>query len=129
MVSRFGFLIVCLVAAAGCSVGTHCVDIRPEYAGAVALPAPYAYYATRTDGPGRFGGEDYLPGMPSPICTESGGKDESWTLQAWIIRASGCPSDLSRCAPNPGDPQGATDFVFKSTGTTVVHLTIIDPPP
>jgi hypothetical protein len=103
--------------------------MRPEYAGAIALPAPYAYYAERTDGPGRFGGEDYLPGTPSSICTESEGHDESWTLQAWIIRTTGCPSGLARCAPNPGDPQGATEFVFKNIGTTVVHVAISDPPP
>lgn len=129
MVSRYGFLFVCLGAAAGCSGGVHCVDLRPEYSGAVPLPAPYAYYGTRTDGPERFGGEDYLPGSPPAICTDSGGKDESWTVQAWIIITSGCPSGVARCVPNPGDPQGATDFVFKGSGTTVVHLTIVDPLP
>jgi len=129
MVSRFGFLFISLGAAAACSGGTHCVAIQAEYAGAVALPSPYAYYATRTDGPGRFGGEDFLPATPFSICTESEGKDESWTLEAWIIRTTGCPSGLAHCAPNPGDPQGATDFVFKSTGTTIFHLTISDPSP
>jgi hypothetical protein len=129
MISRFGLLAVCLGAAAGCSGGIRCIEIRPQYAGAVALPAAYAYYAARTDGSGRLGGEDFLPGTPLQICTEPAGKDESWTLQAWIIRDSGCPPYVSSCAPNPGDPQGATDFVFKRTGTTVVEVAIRDPSP
>jgi hypothetical protein len=129
MVSRFAWMAVCFGAVVGCSGGTHCVDIRPEYAGAIQLPAPFAYYGTRTDGPGRFGGDSYLPSPPIVICTESEGKDESWTLIAWIFQAIGCPEQFSHCAPEPGDPQGGTDFIFKSNGTTVVHVTIVDPSP
>ncbi len=119
----------CLATTVGCSPDVHCVEIRPEYAGAVPLPTAYAYYATRTDGPGRFGGEELLPRAPDLICTYSEGKDEHWTLQAWIFKDIGCPPDIPRCAPNPGDPQGAVDFVFKNIGTTVVHVTIADPSP
>ena len=127
--SRLGLVAVCCACAAlRCSYEYHCIEIQPDYSGTVQLPAPYAYYGTRKDGPGSFGGDWTLPDSPDPICAVSEGKDESWTLVAWIFPPDGigCPPSVARCAPNPQDPQGATDFIFKKSGTTVVQVTISD---